>query len=233
MRIAYSIAQKAEAVALVRVVGAEAAAQQLGIARTTLVKWTTLAGHRPEIDTDGWQGLHDLAVAKTTAAVASGSLPARTVAVIAGIAARNLRAKPTPPAAVDDQEEPETASDVARDALWAWLDSLPDDQSRWIKRWVAQGLRDELHRRRLAEDDGAQTDSTPPVSDEPDERMVSVWQRLRAFIEPQIPEIVQAQKDREALEVARNTQRAIAARFLTDDEADLLIAAEKYLEEIA
>ena len=47
MRKAYTTAQKQEAVALARVMGAEAAGKQLGIDPRTIVKWVSQAGDRP------------------------------------------------------------------------------------------------------------------------------------------------------------------------------------------
>lgn len=110
--VAYSSVQKAEAVALAAIVGVEAAAEQLGMQVRTLRGWANAAGQRPDVDSDAWQKLHDLAMAKTMAAVASGKLRPRDVAVIAGISKRNL-SKPVP--------VPERSSVEAREQFIEWL----------------------------------------------------------------------------------------------------------------
>src|SRR3954447_21012456 len=86
--------QKAEAIALGVVMGAEAAAEQLGYVDVrTLRRWMEAAGKAPAdvVEAADWESLLDLALAKTVAAVASGRLSPTTVATIAGIAARNAR----------------------------------------------------------------------------------------------------------------------------------------------
>ena len=92
-RIAYTTAQKREAVALARVAGVEAAAQSLGIDRRTVRRWSDQAGDRPELDgsAEGWQRLLDLAQSKVAVALASGKVRPKDAAVIAAIAERNLR----------------------------------------------------------------------------------------------------------------------------------------------
>jgi transposase-like protein len=82
MRTAYKPAQKQEAVALCRVMGAGAAGQQLGIDPRTIRGWMAQAGDPPELDGDEgtWQRLFDLAPARTEAALASGKLSATATA---------------------------------------------------------------------------------------------------------------------------------------------------------
>jgi hypothetical protein len=93
MRIAYTSAQKREAVALARVAGIEAAAESLGIDPRTVRKWSAQAGDRPELDGNAaaWQRAFDLAHAKVEGFLASGKASAVTAATIMGIAQRNLR----------------------------------------------------------------------------------------------------------------------------------------------
>jgi transposase-like protein len=117
MRKAYTTAQKQEAVALARVMGAEAAGKQLGIDPRTIVKWMSQAGDRPELDGDAgtWQRLFDLAHARTEAALASGKLSAQATATVMAIAQRNLeklRDKPAPP----------ESAVAAREAFYGWLE---------------------------------------------------------------------------------------------------------------
>ena len=228
MRVAYTIAQKHEAVALAVVVGAEAAADQLGIDVRSVRKWAEAAGHRPELEVDDWQALHDLAVARTTAAVASGKLPARTVAVIAGIAARNLR--PTRVVAPSEPDEPaENPGIVAMREALEWLDTLPDGAGSVVKRWLRRHIDDELQDRRDSADQRA-IDDDPYADPEPDqESSPEWWAGWREYVAANLPAILDEQAAAEALEAARWEQRDKASRWLSDDEADLLAEAEREL----
>jgi hypothetical protein len=91
-RVAYTNAQKAEAVALARVAGAELAAQQLGIDPRTIHSWMDQAGDPPELEgsAEGWRQLLDLAQAKVAAYLTGGKVNPVTAATIAGISERNL-----------------------------------------------------------------------------------------------------------------------------------------------
>lgn len=216
-----TIAQKHEAVALGRVMGAVAAAEALGWDRRTVRGWMADAGVAPDLADpgDGWQSLHDLAIAKTTAAVASGKLPVRTVAVIAGIAARNL--KPNRPTAV--APTPEAASDdrahAAYERLSAWADSLPDGQGPTVLRYI----------RHLVDRELAQRDGDSPEAESTD--MAEWWDAMHAWLKANLPAVLAESVEIEALAAARNAQRAIANRFLADEECDLLIQAETYLQQ--
>jgi hypothetical protein len=92
MRIAYTSAQKREAVALARVAGAEAAAEALGIDPRTVRGWLARAGDPPELEGNAaaWQRAFDLAHAKVEGFLASGKASAVQAATIMGIAQRNL-----------------------------------------------------------------------------------------------------------------------------------------------
>src|SRR6188472_3971409 len=83
---------RAEAIALARVMGAEAAGKQLGIDHRRIVVWAQETGQPLglELPASTWEILRDLAVTKTTSLIASGKANAVTVATIAGIAQRNV-----------------------------------------------------------------------------------------------------------------------------------------------
>lgn len=98
MRKAYTAAQKAEAIALGVVMGAEGAAESLGMDPRTVRKWMAKAGKAPEIEAPetGWRSLLELAQAKVTTALTSGKVSPVQAATIAGIAARNIREPKAP-----------------------------------------------------------------------------------------------------------------------------------------
>ena len=117
MRKAYSLQQKAECVALARIVGSTEAARQLGIDRRTVISWMHHAGGPPELlgDSATWTRLFDLAAAKVEKELTSGKLHPATAATIMGIAHRNrdnLRNRPAPPA---------PSAIAVRDAFYNWL----------------------------------------------------------------------------------------------------------------
>src|SRR5690242_6203278 len=99
MRRAVTPAQKAEAIALATVIGAEAAAKQLGWYPRSVRKWTVAAGRAPadKITSSDWQALGDLARSQVASKLASGKMSAREAAIIAGIASRNIRDTPPEP----------------------------------------------------------------------------------------------------------------------------------------
>jgi hypothetical protein len=142
MRKAYTLQQKAEAIALAAIVGSEAAAEQLGMDPRSVRKWASQAGRAPELSAkpDQWSRLHDLAMARVTSDLASGRMKPRDVAVVAAIARRNL-SKPERPA---DARRPIDILGDLRQAAWdvwpsgeaatfwatfnAWMDeSVPED----------------------------------------------------------------------------------------------------------
>lgn len=98
MRKRVTPAQKAEAVALAAVVGAETAAAQLGWDPRSVRKWAGQAGTAPAdaIARTDWATLGDAMLAGVAADLASGKLTAVQKATIAGIAKRN--AEKAPPA---------------------------------------------------------------------------------------------------------------------------------------
>ena len=221
MRIAYSPAAKMEAVALAAVVGAEQAALQLGMGARAIRAWQVAAGHPPELDgdPDDWTALRDLAVARTTAALAGGKLTAIQVATIGAIATRNMRpAKVAPPATVNPIGDT-TLVDAAVARLMGWLDGLPTDDRRRAVALAHYSLADELARR--AETPGAQ-----PPFDTPDQTVADGLDALLAYVQHQLPTAAAWLADRDALTAARNAQRRMASTHLSDGVADLLIAAE-------
>lgn len=113
----YTEPQKLEAVALARTVGADIAADQLGIDVKTVRRWLAKAGDAPELGADPgtWRALMDLAIARAASAVAGGKLTAVQVATIAGIAARNAQRDPKP----EPVREP-TEAEVFVDTLEAY-----------------------------------------------------------------------------------------------------------------
>jgi hypothetical protein len=113
-RIAYTLAQKQEAVALCRTMGAEAAAKALGMDPRTVRKWSEQAGDAPELagNAGAWQRLFDLAHARVESMLSGGKLSATQVAVIAGIAQRNIR---------DARPDDEQSAVTAREAFTDWL----------------------------------------------------------------------------------------------------------------
>lgn len=110
-RVAYSRERMAEAVALGQVIGADAAAAQLGMGAKAIRVWSAKAGKGPEmvLEPDAWKRLLDLAIAKVTSAVASGKMRPRDMAVVAGIATRNLARASEP---VAPPSEVETVADA-------------------------------------------------------------------------------------------------------------------------
>ena len=130
MRSAVTPAQKREAVALAAIVGAEAAAEQLGWNRRSVRKWAEQAGHRPELDgnADAWQRAFDLAHAKVEGFLAIGKASAVAAATIMGIAQRNMR----------DLERDRRPSPAAESAVAAY-----DEFTDWLEHLAAERLESE------------------------------------------------------------------------------------------
>lgn len=126
-RVAYSGAQKAEAVALATVAGAEAASRQLGITVGAIRRWCELAGKTPRdaIAEADWVSLGQLARSQVAARLASGKESARNAAIIAGIADRNSREAPLP----EPESDPEAQAwtDTFTSALEARYGPLTED----------------------------------------------------------------------------------------------------------
>jgi hypothetical protein len=122
--ITYTLQQKAEAVALASVLGAEGASEQLGIDVRTVRSWAAKAGKGPElaVPTSAWQKLLDLAMARVGSALSTGNVRPKDAAVIAGIAQRNVREPEEPP-------EPPTAVESWGDDLEAALDAKYGDDA--------------------------------------------------------------------------------------------------------
>jgi hypothetical protein len=140
MRIAYTGAQKREAVALARVAGIEAAADSLRIDPRTVRGWVAQAGDPPELDGNAaaWQRAFDLAHAKVEGILASGKASAVTAATIMGIAQRNIRDLER------DRRPPQDASQsavAARDEFDDWLvdtvDAVAIESEEKIEQTVA------------------------------------------------------------------------------------------------
>jgi hypothetical protein len=140
-RVAYSGAQKAEAIALATVVGAEAASRQLRITVGAIRRWCELAGKVPRdaIGSTDWQALGDLARSQVAARLAAGKVSAREAAIVAGIADRNSREAPLPESPPDPEAQAWT--DGLTSALEARygapsddaLDMLILDTMRWLR----------------------------------------------------------------------------------------------------
>lgn len=228
MRRKVTATQRAEVVALADVVGIEAAAEAKGWDARTVRSWWLASGRRPEIEPDAWEKLHNLSMASTMAAVASGTLPVRTVAVIAGIAARNLRmgraARPEAEPEPSAEEAQQGADDAACVDLMAWCDALPDGHGPLVKRHIVRSIRESLQRRR----EGLESEPVDTGAS-----MAEHWAALRVGLAANLADVVTDQIAHEAHEAERTRQRELAQRFLSDDEADLLTAADRYLEEIA
>lgn len=152
MRKAYSPAQIAEAVSLATIVGAEAAARQLGIDPRTIRGWMERAGKAPAdaLTSPDWQQLGDLARSQVAASLASGKVRPKDAAVIAAIASRNAAKPPTELDPETDEDEQfwaalveqfgdhahlaliasirrmEDEPDADAKAVWEWVTSIPD-----------------------------------------------------------------------------------------------------------
>lgn len=231
MRISYSPAQKIEAVALARVVGAEAAADEMALDPRTVRKWQAEAGVPPSLDVEGgtWQALHDLAVAKTTSAVASGKLPVRTVAIIAGIAARNLRIGRAA-ALLEPEPEPSQTppGDAARDRLRAYVDALPDAERIQARDYLRCLLDAEIARRHLDEPGAVSIPDTRSLAEQ-DAAGAEAWDSLAGRLRDDWPAVVAYLEERDVRQAARERQRKVATAWLSDEAADLLHAAEAAL----
>lgn len=145
MRKPYSPAQQNEAVTLAAVVGAEAAAKQLGMRARTIRGWSVRAGKAPAdaIGSADWRSLGDLARAKVAADLAAGRVRPKDAAVIAAIAQRNVRDVPLD---VEPEHTPEQLDyahrleaalatkygiDLADERASDLLDDLIADLLRW------------------------------------------------------------------------------------------------------
>jgi transposase-like protein len=137
----YSHEFRARAVALARVIGAEAASKQLGIGgRDTVRRWMAAAGDPPELQgtAEGWQTVLTVAQSQVIDDLANGKVRAKDAAVIAAIADRNLEKV---------RSRPEPEPDDANDLLGAWIiDHYPPHQRVIAARVVDAALEDESRR---------------------------------------------------------------------------------------
>lgn len=134
-------AEKAEAIALGAVLGADEAGAQLGIDPDSIRRWSKAAGRNPAdtIEAPSWQRLGALALARAEKLVAEGKMSAVTLATVAGIAKRNQdKPKPT-------EDEPPDA------ALFRWIDErypsaherkLAREATEWAIVWKLRALGD-------------------------------------------------------------------------------------------
>jgi hypothetical protein len=114
--VRYSVAQKAEAVALAAVLGLSATADQLGIPEDTIASWMAKAGRRPAdaIEAPSWKRVADLALTKAERMVAEGKL---SVAQLLNVVAMSQKG-----AATEAKASPDEASATrARDQFYDWL----------------------------------------------------------------------------------------------------------------
>src|SRR5262245_48411544 len=145
MRKPVTPAQKAEAIALAIVVGAEAAAKQLGWDPRSIRKWCEAAGRAPAdaITSPDWRTLGELARSQVASRLATGKVSARDAAVIAGIATRNeQRPEPEPePEATPEQQAWSAALEAALAAKYGPEDAreradvMLDDVILQLMRW--------------------------------------------------------------------------------------------------
>lgn len=117
----WSDAQKAEAVALASVMGADSAADQLGMTADRIRQWAKQAGVDPAdtIDAADWADVERVALARTMAMIVDPRAKPSQVATVAAIAKRNAD-KPRPEA-VDSALE-------AREAFLDWLCERTTDE---------------------------------------------------------------------------------------------------------
>jgi hypothetical protein len=208
VRKAYTVTQKAEAIALAVTAGAEYAAEQLGMDVRTVRVWAARAGKAPELAAPetGWRGVLDLAMARVSTALAGNSVRPKDAAVIAAIASRNIRDKPPEP-------EPPT------EAQTYWDEFLAAVQERWpgqvdlamvalIKRYDGLGEQDTTYG-----EDWAYLESLGDL----EEWRERDRQEERARMEAQ-------------LELNRQATSAAQLAALDAETRDLVAAAEAWLE---
>jgi len=97
-RIGYTVHQKAEAVALAAIVGADQAGKTLGIQSRSIRRWGLLASTAPAdaLPAHDWKTLGALARARVAHDLASGKMTTVASATVAAIAQRNEIAAPPP-----------------------------------------------------------------------------------------------------------------------------------------
>ena len=113
-RIAYSAAQKAEAVALAVVIGAERASEELGPQAHTIRGWMARAGKAPAdaIVSDEWSAIGARAMARAHRLLDTGKVNGTQALTMAAIALRN---------ASTVKEAPPDSAATAHDAFADWL----------------------------------------------------------------------------------------------------------------
>lgn len=219
-KVAYSTAQKAEAVALATVIGSEAAGQQLGITPRAIRGWAERAGKTPadSVSTSSWQSLLDLAMARVGSALAGGTVRPKDAAVIAGIAARNIR-EPKP-------EEPRTPEQDAYDAFVAELEArYPDPDQEHLA--VVALLRHHHGHGCMADDQGNYPPCPDPIPD--------AWAYLESLGDLEAWRAAADARQRAAMDHWQRRRQEVRAeweqRSLDDETRALLAAAEAYLAE--
>ncbi|MDQ3128896.1 MAG: hypothetical protein M3Q66_10670 [Chloroflexota bacterium] len=256
MRIAYSLAAKQEAVALARVMGIEAAAQQLNIDRRTVRGWSEKAGVVPELKgtASAWQRAFDLAQAKVERFLASGKVSPVQAATIMGIADRNMRLGHDP---LDALEDP----DAERIPAWqlridAYVAAVPEAEREWtadcLNRELGLEIRAELNRRAeiaaLADAEDVRppepaiairraSQAAPWVEPEREPEPASIEPQPAEDIPVEVIEAFLVRFDALRPEFRARFDARLAVRrstgFDLDDAAtDLLIQAEKVLAEL-
>src|SRR5262245_12254953 len=111
----HSSESKAEAVALAAIVGADAAAEQLGLGAPRIRAWSCAAGRTPAdaIESADRKAPGELARAQVAKNLAAGKVRPKDAAVIAAIAQRNSEKVKEP--------EPADPEKAAADQVVAWL----------------------------------------------------------------------------------------------------------------
>jgi hypothetical protein len=191
----YSPEQMREAVALARVVGAEVAAETLGMDARTVRGWLAKAGDPPELQGSAsqWTQALELAQAKLASKIASGKLTAVQLATVAGIAERNLTNL--------GKTQPEQAAPDWGARLHAWVDATyPPALLPLAHGAITRQLSDELHEIESAP--GYLPDNTPVERDH--DADTQLFDGFRTFLEG-IPDLVAWH---EAWEVADRERRA-------------------------
>jgi hypothetical protein len=117
-RTAYSSADRAAAVTLARVIGAEAASKQLRLETAKPYDKRSIRGWMAEfpdlpIEASDWRKPADLALARATSMIATGRMTAVQVATVAAIATRNASREPA--------VVPDLSALAARDELEEWV----------------------------------------------------------------------------------------------------------------
>ena len=243
----YTPARRAEAVALARAMGAEAAAEQLGMDHRAIRAWLAKAGDGPELaaPSGSWRQLMILALARTTALVASGKLSPVQVATIAGIAARNADRDPAPAASTSAWAAREPFLEWALDSpLWpadadtdAIVDAIHYLHGELIR--AANAEPGQSRRRAILAWFSGRTEDTAgqPIDAPPD--LLEWAQAITTALVTEHGDLVtwvafdRAEDECQAAERRAGFEALTAAPSLPGDLAALVAAADAYLKETA